>query len=480
MIGSFVPSAILKTRLVDILEIVNSNNEKFLDISIVCQDGSFLWSQFLLAAASDLFAVAMQGIEVTQVIFPDLKVEDVRGSLLGLIDPSASKETDQVNDFVHLLSSPGSFSKKNCFPDQVPSDIDCCIDADFIKVEIDEAMDEEDVDLSSYYQSVPVKIEENYLEFTNKNPKPVQCPDCHEWKENYAAMYKCSREHRLQREKEHAESGNPEALTFPCQTCNKDFHTRKSLTQHRHRRHGVNLTFQSKSLHKCPHCNMTFSRRGSLTRHVKSKICTEPKNTKKIENTPTYILPMPNIPQFPPFEPNTTSNSIKLEPLPISHPDAFMEPQPISFPEVLMEPLPISLPEALMEPLPISLPEALMEPLPISLPEAFMEPLPISLPEALTSDTFSCDKCNKTFTASFRLKRHIREVCNKEKLPISLPEELEFSCQTCSKTFSTRRSLTQHRHRRHGVNSTLNSHKLELLDPIPIALQTETNDFPLS
>ena len=36
------------------------------NISVVCKDGSFLWSQFLLAAASDLLSVAMQGIEVTQ------------------------------------------------------------------------------------------------------------------------------------------------------------------------------------------------------------------------------------------------------------------------------------------------------------------------------------------------------------------------------------------------------------------------------
>merc|ERR1719509_690969 len=116
-------SAIVKTRLLgNILEIVNSNDEKFLDISIVCRDGSFLWSQFLLAAASDLFATAMQGVEVTHVIFPDLQVEDVRGSLRGLLC-NTSLKTDLLSstDYSPILNA---------------GDIDS-----FVKEEIDEEIE---------------------------------------------------------------------------------------------------------------------------------------------------------------------------------------------------------------------------------------------------------------------------------------------------------------------------------------------------
>ena len=105
--------------------------------------------------------------------------------------------------------------------------------------------------------------------------KLVSCPDCHEWKPNYAAMYKCRREHRLS-------SGNTEAVEFNCTICSKTFSSRTSLTQHRHRRHGVNIKcFARKSLYQCEDCQTFFSTKSSLNRHVTAKTC-----TKSIVNIP--------------------------------------------------------------------------------------------------------------------------------------------------------------------------------------------------
>jgi len=132
MIDPLLPNATIKTRLLEnILEIINSKDEKFLDISVVCEDGSFLWSQFLLAAASDLFATAMHGIEVTQVIFPDIQVKDVRRSLFALLYTTAPKETEHGNLFVDFFKKMNS---PNC--------------NDFVKTEVSEVNNDSDLDLN--------------------------------------------------------------------------------------------------------------------------------------------------------------------------------------------------------------------------------------------------------------------------------------------------------------------------------------------
>jgi len=164
MIDPLVPSAIVKARLLEnILEIINSNDEKFLDISIVCRDGSFLWSQFLLAAASDLFATAMQGIEVTQVIFPDLQVEDVRGSLLGLLYNTI--KTEHGNNFP-LLSCTGSFPENIFSPYQDSNDKDVrendeLIDKSPVSVDLDDDMIKVEMDSDNdNYNEPHVEIQE--------------------------------------------------------------------------------------------------------------------------------------------------------------------------------------------------------------------------------------------------------------------------------------------------------------------------------
>jgi len=70
-------------------------------------------------------------------------------------------------------------------------------------------------------------------------------------------------------------------------------------------------------------------------------------------------------------------------------------------------------------------------------PQVKLPPLPVKKKEAVagTSVAFSCDKCSKTFPASYRLKRHVREVHNKEKL---------HKCDSCDKDFFKSTSLLRH------------------------------------
>ena len=230
MIDPLLYNETIKTRLLEnILEIINSNDEKFLDISIVCRDGSFLWSQFLLAAASDLFAKAMQGIEVTQVIFPDLQVEDVRGNLLGLLDSSASIDSLHRND--DFLSTLGSFSEIN----------DSRVCADFVKIEMDEAKGEKDVDLNWMNAVEPLTyVNEFESDFLSKT-KQESC------------TYMFGKYQNL------VKKGLGQ--TYSCENCNYQTKWKGDLKKHIDSIHD-NVT------HSCDYCDYKATQKGALQRHM--------------------------------------------------------------------------------------------------------------------------------------------------------------------------------------------------------------------
>jgi len=262
----------VKSKLLEnVLKIVNSNDEKFLDISIVCEDGCFLWSQFLLAAASDLFAKAMQGVEVTQVIFPDLQVEDVRGSLLALLQPSM--ETNHWNDFVCFLSSPGSLSKVMDFSVQDSSAIDCCIDADIVKTEIDEVMDVEDSGLNITNeiksQTYVKKVQQNSSHLlkhsiinlkSNGNIKQEQANELNLFENKNGA-------HKIQRCEENKSEVHISYMEH-CE-CGKSFQNKDRLKLHKKRVHPKISSENILPMANCSECGKTFQNKEKMEKHKK-------------------------------------------------------------------------------------------------------------------------------------------------------------------------------------------------------------------
>jgi uncharacterized C2H2 Zn-finger protein len=67
---------------------------------------------------------------------------------------------------------------------------------------------------------------------------------------------------------------------------------------------------------------------------------------------------------------------------------------------------------------------------------------------ANSSQTFTCETCNKIFDSRERLKQHsINE--HEGKKGASTKEELTFSCETCNATFTSREDLKQHSIKQH-------------------------------
>jgi len=241
MIDPLLPNAIIKTRLLEnILEIIKSNDEKFLDISIVCEDGSFLWSQFLLAAASDLFATAMQGVEVTQVIFPDLQVEDVRGSLRGLLC-NTSLKTD-------LLSSTDYSPIINA------GDIDS-----FVKEEIDEEIEFKSDSIMVIHPSNngEIKMEPSIQQDPRKRTRKQEHTTLDDY-EDYEGSYMLELDQPNKSEKNQTN----ELEDFSCNQCGKILSSRYHLKRHL-KTHEINL----ERPFRCGQCSKTFTEKPSLKRH---------------------------------------------------------------------------------------------------------------------------------------------------------------------------------------------------------------------
>jgi ribosomal protein L44E len=67
---------------------------------------------------------------------------------------------------------------------------------------------------------------------------------------------------------------------------------------------------------------------------------------------------------------------------------------------------------------------------------------------ANSSQTFTCETCNRRFESREQLREHSINEHEGEK-EVSTKDELTFSCETCKAAFTSRESLRQHSIKEH-------------------------------
>ena len=91
---------------------------KFFDLPIICRDGTLYWSQFLLAASSNLMKNLLQDVEEPCLIIPDLDKNHVLTTLENLMQNGNEFENEYED--VHKIFK---FEKEGCNKNEVESSL---------------------------------------------------------------------------------------------------------------------------------------------------------------------------------------------------------------------------------------------------------------------------------------------------------------------------------------------------------------------